>query len=111
MVIETNAGRTPPPNLRRGDIPADTFAARLRLARMHASDISIRDAAPMCGLNYGTWTHWEKGGAPRNILDVVEKISEALGVDREWLLFGGPLAQAEDNRRRWISGAGRVTDA
>lgn len=85
-------------------IPADTFAARLRLARMHAADITIRDAADMCGLNYGSWSNWERGAAPRNLIEIVETISAKLSVDRDWLLFGGPLAGADENRRRWPGG-------
>lgn len=85
----------------RGRIPPDTFAARLRLARMVAGDISIREAAPLCGLNYGSWTGWERGAMPRDLLGTVEKISAGLNIDREWLLFGGPLAEAEENRDRW----------
>lgn len=97
MTIE--AGGAPPSRTRR--IPADTFAARLRLARMYAGDVSIREAAPRCGLNYGAWTGWERGALPRDLLTVVELISEKLDIDRDWLLFGGPLAEAEENRDRW----------
>lgn len=85
----------------RGWVPADTFAARLALARMHADNITIRDAAERCGLNYGSWSNWERGKKPRDLLETVEAISEGLGVDRDWLLFGGPLADAEENRQRW----------
>jgi hypothetical protein len=97
MTIEV--GGSPP--ARTGRIPADTFAARLRLARMFAGDVSIREAAPRCGLNYGSWTGWERGALPRDLLAVVEAVSEGLDIDRDWLLFGGPLAEAEENRDRW----------
>lgn len=83
-------------------IPADTFAARLTLARLHAGQrLSIREAADLCGLNYGTWTGWERGLEPRGLLEVADRISAVLGVDRDWLLFGGPLARSEANRDRW----------
>jgi hypothetical protein len=68
---------------------------------MLAGDISIREAAPLCGLNYGSWTGWERGSMPRDLLRVVDKIAAALDIDREWLLFGGPLSEAEENRDRW----------
>lgn len=93
----------------RRRIPADTFAARLVLARQYAGNIPIREAAEQCGLNYGSWAAWERGAMPRNLLDAVDKIHHGLDVDREWLLFGGPLAEAEENRRRWSGRAGSST--
>jgi transcriptional regulator with XRE-family HTH domain len=85
---------------RASAIPADTFAVRLMLVRHHAGDITIRSAADRCGLNYGSWSNWERGGKPRDLLDTVERISEALSIDRDWLLFGGPLAQEVRRRDR-----------
>lgn len=82
---ETTPGRT-------GRIPGDTFSNRLLLTRALAGHISIREACEMTGLNRGSWQGWERGLRPRDILDVAQRISEALDVDREWLLWGGPLA-------------------
>lgn len=82
----------------RGAIPQDTFRARLMLVRLHAGDLTIKQAAEKSGLNYGSWSNWERGGKPRDILDVADSISAAFGVDREWLLYGGQLA-AEIRRR------------
>lgn len=76
-------------------IPADTFAHRLMLARAHAGHISIREAADRCGLGRGAWTNWERGARAVDIIEVASVISEQLGVDRDWLLFGGPLATPE----------------
>lgn len=84
----------------RRDIPTDSFANRLMLARAHAGHLSIRDAAERCGLGRGAWTHWEKGGVPVDLLYVVEVISEKLGVDPAWLLEGGALAEPETRSRR-----------
>lgn len=78
----------------RRDIPADTFSNRLILARVHAGWLTVKDAAERCGLNYGSWSNWERGARPRDLLDVVGKISEGLRIDEEWLLFGGPLLSA-----------------
>lgn len=75
-------------------IPADTFAARLMLARMHAGHLSIREAAERTGLNYASWANWEQGMRPRDLLAIVAKVSDGLEVDHDWLLFGGPLAGA-----------------
>ena len=83
-----------------GAIPIDSFAVRLILARYHAGDLTVRDAAERCGLNYGSWSNWERGSKPRDLLDIIEAISESLGIDRDWLLFGGPLATAKRSVRR-----------
>lgn len=77
----------------RPAIPADTFAHRLMLARAHADHISIREAADLCGLGRGAWTNWERGAKTVDLLEIAQIISEKLGVDREWLLYGGPLAK------------------
>lgn len=80
-------------------IPADTLRARLKLARMHAGDLTIREAADRCGLIHASWANWEKGMEPRGLVDIVDAISEGLGIDRDWLLFGGPLTQPEGRAR------------
>lgn len=74
-----------------GAIPADTLAIRLLLARHFAGQLSQREAAERCGLNYGSWANWEAGRRPRDVLDVVAQVSVGLGVDHDWLLWGGPL--------------------
>jgi transcriptional regulator with XRE-family HTH domain len=76
---------------RHGGIPADTFANRLILVRAFAGYATVKDAAERCGLNYGSWSNWERGARPRDLLDVVQKISNGLGINYNWLLFGGPL--------------------
>lgn len=90
---------TDSPPTRQGDIPADTFAARLVLARHHAGRLSIEKAAEKCGLNSGNWVRWEDGALPRDKVEVAQAISDGLGIDFHWLLLGGPL----------LSGRGRVT--
>lgn len=69
-------------------IPADTFAHRLMLVRADAGYLTVKDAADRCGLNYGSWSNWERGSTPRDLLDVVQRISDALDIDYDWLLFG-----------------------
>ncbi len=80
------------PAQRRRPIPADTLAVRLTIARMHAGHLTIREAAELCGLNYGSWSNWENGAKPRDLLEVAHAVSEGLDVDHDWILFGGPLA-------------------
>lgn len=77
-----------------GDVPADTFAARLVLVRHFAGRLSIERAAERCGLNSGNWVRWEDGASPRDKADVAQAIADGLNIDREWLLFGGPLLSA-----------------
>lgn len=100
----------------RGSVPEDTFAARLMLARVHAGYQTIDEASAKCGLNRQSWSNWEKGMKPRDLLDVVNAISEGLGVDRDWLLFGGPLATPEPAGRRQLKrrrnqGAGATNES
>jgi transcriptional regulator with XRE-family HTH domain len=77
----------------RGAIPADTYAHRLMLARAHAGNLSIRAAADRCGLNYASWANWEQGTRSRTQPEDAQAISEELGVDLQWLLYGGPLTK------------------
>jgi hypothetical protein len=84
----------------RGGIPADTLANRLMLARAHAGHLSIREAADLCEIGRGAWTNWEKGARPADIIDVATVVADKLGVDRDWLLFGGQLGQAEGRPTR-----------
>src|SRR4051812_29405158 len=75
----------------RQDIPADTFALRLAIARHHAGRLSIEQAAKACGLNSGNWQRWEDGALPRDKVETAQHISDGLGIDFNWLLLGGPL--------------------
>lgn len=89
----TNPTETPEDHRK---IPADQFRYRVLLARLDAG-LTTHQAADLCGTNSASWSNWERGVKPRDLLDVVERISAGLGVDRDWLLFGGPLAK-EDRR-------------
>lgn len=76
----------------RPGVPLDTFSTRLRLARIHAGDISIEVAAARCGVKPPTWSTWERGvHRPPHLNAIVKAIAAGLGVDEEWLLDGGPL--------------------
>lgn len=74
----------------RGWVPSDTFAARLVLAR-HQRRLTQQEAADVCGVSRATWALWEGGAFPRNMPQVISKIAAGMGVDRDWLMWGGPL--------------------
>lgn len=84
-VVDESSPQTP------GRRPADTFAVRLLLAR-HLNGMTISDAAEASGLNDATWSTWEAGRRPRDQVEVCQRIADALDVDFNWLLLGGPLA-------------------
>jgi len=84
---------------RRRRIPADTFALRLKAVRLDAGDLSIFDASARCGISNQSWSNWEHGRIPRDLRDVVQDISEVFDVDRDWLMYGGPLAVASPRRK------------
>ena len=93
---QTLAGGAP----ERGKIPVDSYEHRLMLARAHAGNLSIRAAAERCGLNHANWANWEQGMRSRTKVEDAQAVSEGLGVDLDWLLFGGPLAKPEPPQRR-----------
>lgn len=86
----------------RGSIPSDTFAARLALVRHFAGRLSIEQAAAQAGINAEAWRRWEDGARPRDQIEASTAIAEAHGIDRNWLMFGGPLvpAQGKPTKRR-----------
>lgn len=71
-------------------IPADTFGTRLLIARKQRG-LTVEGVAKACGIAHPTWTTWENGAKPRDLVTAVHKISAALGVDRDWLMWGGAL--------------------
>lgn len=73
-----------------GWIPEDTLAARLVLVRRHLG-LTQRQAAETSGLTFGEWQSMEDGRQPRGLDVKVARISLALGVARDWLMWGGPL--------------------
>jgi transcriptional regulator with XRE-family HTH domain len=81
-------------------IPADTFGARLLLIRRQKR-MTVEAIAKACGVAHPTWTTWENGAHPRDVVGAVQKISDALGVDRDWLMWGGALAGV--NKRAFLS--------
>jgi hypothetical protein len=70
--------------------PSDTLAARLLLLRRELR-LSQREAAMKTGVSFGVWQGMEDGRATRGIDRAVASIAATLGVDRDWLMWGGAL--------------------
>lgn len=72
-----------------GWIPTDeTLGARLALIRQRLG-WNAKEAARACGLPQNSWRDWEvHARSPRNLVDVVGRISTQTGVDEYWLLTG-----------------------
>jgi transcriptional regulator with XRE-family HTH domain len=68
-------------------IPPDTFPDRLLRARK-ARKLTVAQAAAKAGVSPATWSTWERGAHPRDLLDVVRRVSNGLDVDRDWLVWG-----------------------
>ncbi|OZE98180.1 helix-turn-helix domain-containing protein [Rhodococcoides fascians] len=76
--------------------PTDTLENRLRLVRAEKK-LSQRAAAELIGISAREWQSMEEGRAARRVDLKVAKIAEAMGVDREWLMWGGNLYAASDD--------------
>lgn len=70
--------------------PADTLENRLRLVRAEKK-LSQRSAAEAVGITQREWQSMEEGRAARRVDVKVRRIAMALGVDRDWLMWGGQL--------------------
>lgn len=78
-----------------GWVPSDSLANRLVLVRLDRK-LTQRGAAEQCGITFGEWQGMELGRATRRVDVKVRQIAMALGVDRDWLMWGGPLAPEDD---------------
>ena len=66
----------------------DTFGARLALVRQRFG-WNLKEASLACGLPQNSWLEWESNGrVPRDLAEVVERISRRTGADDYWLLTG-----------------------
>ena len=74
--------------------PEDTIANRFRLVRAPLG-ISQRELGEKVGVPAHQIQSIEDGKAGRHIDQKVAKIAKVLGVDREWLMFGGSLDDGE----------------
>jgi transcriptional regulator with XRE-family HTH domain len=72
-------------------IPPDSFGDRLMRARK-ARKLTVERAAAAAGVSAATWSTWERGAHPRDLIDVVSRVSDGLDVSRDWLLWGGSMS-------------------
>ena len=72
---------------------------RLRMVRYQLG-LSVEELAVRCHCSPATWSSWERGSRPRDRDVVVASVAAETGVDRDWLMWGGPLTQAST---RWYS--------
>jgi len=90
-------GRMSAETVQQGWVPTATdFGTRLLLVRKHLG-LTVRDAAGRSGVHYATWSTWERGTIPADKGAEVAKISQALGVDPTWLMWGGELPRKDSN--------------
>lgn len=68
-------------------VPQETFGTRLMLLRRELG-LTVEEAAEKAGLSHATWSTWERGAKPRDLVSVVTKVVKAFGVDRDWLAWG-----------------------
>jgi transcriptional regulator with XRE-family HTH domain len=90
MTANPGEPQTSAPPTPRGRIPSDTLSNRLVLARRLAG-MTIDQAAAAAGVKSSSWANWEAGRRPQRETDVIGAIADALDIDFNWLLLGGPL--------------------
>jgi len=95
-------------------VPDDTFGTRLRWLRSalgHRQGLRkpmpVDQIAALCGFGPASWTNWENGTMPRGMHEIVAKIVEATGVDREWLMWGDRARGVRTGRYRPAGGGTR----
>jgi len=90
----------------RGDVPHDTFEMRLAIARFHAGNISAKEAALRVGVSGQAWRNWEAGKSPgAHQPAMLAYIAQQLGVDKDWLRYGGPLLDTPERPNAPITDA------
>ncbi len=67
--------------------PPLDFAARLVLLR-HFLGATVEEIARACDIPPATWSTWEHGTHPHQMMDKVNRIAAATGCSRDWLAFG-----------------------
>lgn len=75
--------------------PHDSLPNRLRLVRAEVG-ISQKEGALRIGITPRIWQNMEDGRAVRDLHKHIASISDAFGVDRDWLMWGGTLSPDGD---------------
>ena len=75
--------------------PRDTLATRFKLLREELG-MSQRQFALAVGMPASQVQSIEDGHSPRGLDLKVKRIAAVLGVDREWLMWGGQLADSSE---------------
>lgn len=88
--MATTLGTSEEPVIPPNTFSTETFGDRLLLLRIFHDMCSVASIAKRCGLDDGSWANWESGTKPRDMETVVRKISAALNVDKNWLMWGTP---------------------
>jgi len=76
--------------------PDDTLAARFLLVRTQLGK-DRKAFAAMTGLTENQLQSIESGRSPRDLATKVHQVHLVTGVDREWLMWGGPLRDRGSN--------------
>lgn len=72
----------------------ETFGMRLAMVR-HTKGWNAKEAALACGLPAASWREWElRNRAPRDVVQVCQRIADITGVDWQWLLAGKASPEA-----------------
>ena len=71
-------------------VPSDTLAARVTVLRSQLG-MSRRQFAAHTGLTENQLQGIEEGRSPQKLPQKIQMICKATGVDRDWLMWGGPL--------------------
>lgn len=71
--------------------PEDTLPLRLVMLRHECGHLSQRQAAFRCGITPRVWQGMEDGRSTAKLLDILKRIADEFGYDRDWLAYGGPL--------------------
>lgn len=74
--------------------PADTLAARVLLVRTEL-DMNRKQFAQFTGLTENQLQSIEGGRSPHQLAAKITRIVLATGVDRDWLMWGGPLGDGK----------------
>lgn len=82
-------------------IPDDSFGFRLRWIR-HEKRLSSRELASLINVSNQAILDWERGASPKNMQDIVLKISEHTDVDPVWLMWGNEVAEEIMERREQL---------